>query len=649
MRIEPAELSFDATGVPFSARYGDVYASRDGALGQARHVFLQGAACIERWRHRAQFVVLETGFGLGINFLATWQAWSDDPARPQRLHFVSLERHPLPAAAIEAAASAELKPLAAQLAQQWPAAVGGLHRCEFDDGRVCLTIALGDARDLAPRLRLGADAIFLDGFAPDRNPEMWELPLLKALARCARADCRIATWTTARTVRDALADAGFHVEVVPGFGHKRSMLTGRFAPRHAVRRRAPPTAWQGDRSALVVGAGLAGAACANALARRDWRVTVVDIGAPASAASALPWGLMHPHFAIDNNRLARLTRSAAALAQRTLHRIAPGGRRDGHAVWSGDGVFQQAASDDVARRWAAAIEAIGLPRDVAEWLDAAAAARHTGVVPARAGLWWPQGRIVSPTRWVDGLLADARAVVLRGTVGGVERRADSWCALAPDGRELARAPVAIVAAALATPGLIGSKLLPMQAIAGRVTRIESDALGSLRAGLAGDGTLLRAPDGMMLAGATYETFERGIELDESIATQSNMARLQRLLATRCDARGTGSFGGVRCAARDRLPYAGPVADETAASAAVDAMRGAHFDDLPRREGLFVATAFGARGLTLTVLAAELIAARIEGEPWPVERELADALDPARFLLRRLRRSDAMMRSDLATV
>src|SRR5512144_27884 len=182
MSVEPAVLSFDADGAPMSGRYGDVYASRDGALGQARHVFLGGTACVQRWRDRSQFVILETGFGLGVNFLATWQAWRDDPARPQRLHFVSVERHPLPASALVESAPAELQDLAGRLALQWPLPIGGLHRCVFEQGRVTLTLALGDARDLAPRLMLGADALFLDGFAPDRNPEMWEPGLLKSLA-----------------------------------------------------------------------------------------------------------------------------------------------------------------------------------------------------------------------------------------------------------------------------------------------------------------------------------------------------------------------------------------------------------------------------------------------------------------------------------
>ncbi|MCU0939548.1 MAG: MnmC family methyltransferase, partial [Burkholderiaceae bacterium] len=123
---------------------------------------------------------------------------------------------------------------------------------------------------------LGADAIYLDGFAPERNPALWEAPLLKAVARLARPGATLATYTAARAVREALAAGGFEVLLQPGFGRKRHMLAARYAPRWRVRRHEPPAAYDGERNALVIGAGLAGAHCADALARRGWQVTVVD-------------------------------------------------------------------------------------------------------------------------------------------------------------------------------------------------------------------------------------------------------------------------------------------------------------------------------------------------------------------------------------
>jgi len=635
--VEPVALSFDAHGAPASERYGDVYASRDGALGQARHVFIAGTGCVERWRGRRQFVVLENGFGLGVNFLATWRAWREDPARPARLHFVSIERHPLPASAFVDAVPPELRDLGAQLAAQWPVPVAGLHRCEFEQGRVALTLAFGDARSIAPELRLGADAIFLDGFAPDRNPEMWDASLLRSIARLARADCRVATWCTARAVREALANAGFDVELQPGFASKRQMLVGRYAPRYTVRRHEPVAPYEGERSAVVIGAGLAGAASAHALARRGWSVRVVDSAPPGSGASALPWGLMHPQFAVDDNLLARLTRAGSAAAARALERVAPQGAQAGRAVWQRNGFFQVVDPAD-AERWRTALAALRLPREYVEWLPAEQAARRLGVAPAREGLWWPDGRLVSPPRWIDTLLGDPSITFMQAAVGALERVGDDWLVLGTRREPVARAALVIVAAAGESPRLIASKMLPFQSVPGQVTFVRADALQSLQAGLGGDGTLLRAPDGRLAVGATYETPIGAADapLDERMASRSNLARLERLLAVPVEARVDGRHGGVRCVARDRLPYAGAVADEAEALAS-ERLRGAHLEDLPRRARLFTSFAHGSRGLTFVALAAELIAAQAEGEPLPIERSLSDAVDPGRVLLRRLRR------------
>ncbi len=179
--LQPVRLERDAAGHPVSTLYGDVYASRAGPLGQAEHVFLGGCGLPVTWRGRHQFVVLETGFGLGLNFMATWQAWRDDAQRPARLHYVAVELHPVTAEDLGAAAAAALAPLAQALALQWPPPLTGLHRLEFEGGRVVLTLALGDARRLLPQLVVGADAIYLDGFAPARNPQMWEPALLRAI------------------------------------------------------------------------------------------------------------------------------------------------------------------------------------------------------------------------------------------------------------------------------------------------------------------------------------------------------------------------------------------------------------------------------------------------------------------------------------
>ena len=638
MTLQPERLVRDASGAPYSERYGDVYASRDGALGQARHVFLGGNALPLRWRGRDQFVVFETGFGLGTNFLATWRAWRDDPARPRRLHFVSVERHPLAADDLVAGCP-ELHGLAEELAGRWPLPLPGLHRVEFDDGRVVLTLGLGDARDLVPQLVLGADAIYLDGFAPDRNPDMWEPALLKVVAQRARPEATLATWCTARPVRDALQIAGFELELRPGFGHKRQMLAARYAPRYIVRRHEPAAAYAGERRAMIVGAGLAGAACADALARRGWQIDVIERAAKVAAgASSLPWGLLQPQFSIDDNLLARLSRAGVAAGRRALDRVAPGGDAAGQAVWRETGIFQQAADPDETARWSAALEP--WPREFVTACDAASATATLGLKPHGAGLWWPEGRIVSAALWCRALL-DHPLIRVRLCVEAVTAKTgpEEWTLAAADGRGISSAPILIAANAFDAPRLLSLATTPT-AVRGRITHLDPAPFGALKAAITGDGYLLRAPDGGVSVGATYETLldvdPDASALDDERATASNLARLARLLADAPAATPIATFDGVRCVARDRLPLAGAAADEALAWEQGKRLKGAHFEDLPRRAGVFACFALGSRGLTLAALLAESIACRIEGEPLPIERELAAAVDPARFLLRELR-------------
>ena len=647
-RIEPARVAQTAPetgGVPFSEHYGDVYASRDGAYAQAVFVFLRGNDLPQRWRGREQFVIIETGFGLGVNFMAAWRAWRDDPQRPRRLHFVSIEKHPVDAATLQRWAPAEVAQLAGELAAVWPLPIAGVQRREFEAGGVTLTLALGDAEALLPQLVAGTDAFFLDGFAPDRNPAMWSPRVLKALARCARDGATLATWCTARAVRDALAATGFDITLDEGFGRKRHMLRGRFAPRWRVRRHEPPVPYAGERSALVVGAGLAGATAASALAQRGWRVQLLERGArPASGASALPWGLLHPHITQDDNDTARLTRAGCFVAHAMLERIAPRGTARQSVLWRNHGTFVQADDVDEAARWQACAALLDLPAAFAQFRTADEAAASLGVAPRHAGWWFPGGATVAASKLCEALVAQT-GVTLRSntTVARLRRAPSGWIAEDPGGAALASAPICIVASAHDAARLLELSHVPVHPVLGRVSVFAAPALASLRAALSGGGTLTPNDARTVLAGATYETdaAEDAPALDAASVHDGNLQRLSRLVATPFTATPVDVFSAARCVARDRQPLVGAVADESATIGAMPSLRGAHLADLPRRAGLYASFAFGSRGLALAPLAAELIAAQIEGEPWPLERELAARIDVARFLLEVVRRGKAL--------
>lgn len=226
--LQPARLLVTADGVPRSAMYDDVYHSADGGPEQAAHVFLAGNDLPGRWRGCERFVIVEIGFGLGLNFLTTWRAWRNDTSAPRRLDYIAVEKHP-PAGADLAAVHAQwpgLGALPAALRALWPPPVAGLRRLPFDDGAVALTLLFGDACEWLAQIDTVADAIYLDGFAPDRNPEPWSSAVCAQLARLARPGATLATWSVAGGVRRRLAAAGFALEKRRGFGRKREMLRG---------------------------------------------------------------------------------------------------------------------------------------------------------------------------------------------------------------------------------------------------------------------------------------------------------------------------------------------------------------------------------------------------------------------------------------
>ncbi|MEN9893586.1 MAG: hypothetical protein RLY78_3881, partial [Pseudomonadota bacterium] len=432
--LRPAQIDFSDPAVPSAPDYGDVYHARAGAIAQARAVFLAGNDLPARWRGRRRCTVLETGFGLGNTFLATWQAWRDDPQRSAELVFVSVEKHPPtradlrrahalahgkaaggddatpdatsattpdapsgPAADVplgDTPGDTPLAALAAELQAAWPPATPDLHLLSFDGGAVRLLLAFGDARTVLPELQLQADAVFLDGFAPRVNAELWSPDVLRQLPRLCAPGATLATWCVAGTLRQSLAALGFEVRQQPGFGGKRGMTVARHAPRHVPP--APPgrPSQPAARHVAVVGAGLAGAAVARALARQGLQVTVLErLDIPAGATSGNAGGLFHSVLHPDDGPHARWLRASALHTARELRPLVADGRVPG-AV---DGLLRGERQQDVAAMQAR-LDAQGQPAGHVQALD--------GGMPDGAPAWfYPDGGWVSPADLVRHWLA----------------------------------------------------------------------------------------------------------------------------------------------------------------------------------------------------------------------------------------------------
>jgi tRNA 5-methylaminomethyl-2-thiouridine biosynthesis bifunctional protein len=607
---EPVEWLPD--GTPRSPRFQDIYRSSTGGLEQARHVFLAGCGLPGAWAGHPQWRILETGFGLGLNFLAAWRAWKDDPQRSHLLHFVSAEAWPVAAADLlrSAAPYPELAPLAQALAEQWFGLVPGMHRMVFEQGRVLLTLFVGDVKDALRQQPFDADSIFLDGFAPQHNAAMWELHTLKAVARhCRRGTC-VATWTVAGEVRRDLTQCGFMVEKTEGLAPKRHSLKGVFAPAWEPRGLRPVRAVVPGRC-VVVGSGLAGASVAASLARRGWQVTVLDeADAPASGASSLPAGLLAPHFSVDDNLLSRLSRSGVRATLQQARALLRHGED-----WQASGVLEhrvQDAADDPRRLAASTPEAAQDWSRPADPRQKAAALLDSGAV----AYWHQQGCWIKPAALVQAWLAQP-GVSWRGhaKVHRLGRFEDCWRLFDAHDRELDRADLVVIAAAHASATLLDGRL-ELQPVRGQVSWGEQRTQEVPPFAVNGNGHFIpNVPVGNAIAWFCGSTYGRG-ETDlapRKADHQENLTRLGSLLpaveqqlAAEFSGRAVKAWTGVRCASTDRRPLLGEL-----------------------EPGLWVSTAMGSRGMTFAVLCAELLAARLHGEPLPLERRLAAALDVQR--------------------
>ncbi|MFN3883985.1 MAG: bifunctional tRNA (5-methylaminomethyl-2-thiouridine)(34)-methyltransferase MnmD/FAD-dependent 5-carboxymethylaminomethyl-2-thiouridine(34) oxidoreductase MnmC [Rhodocyclaceae bacterium] len=625
--IIPAELTFDGNGTPFSASFGDVYHSASGGLDQARHVFLSGNGLLggdPRWRGRSHFAILETGFGLGLNFLVTWQAWRDDPRRPARLHYFAIELHPFRSADLARLHEnlPGLAPLAAQLRLHWPSLIPGFHRLHFEGGAVTLTLVLGDARHVLHDIAGQFDAFYLDGFSPAKNPEMWSAEVCEGLAWLAKPNATLATWTVAGEVRRNLAAAGFAVERRPGFGAKREMLVGRYTGGAVL----PAPSFSGRRIA-VIGAGIAGLACAERLAARGCEVALFERRERIAAeTSGNHQAILLPALAVDATRLSRLNQVAFLYALRRLDDLVAAG----HAVAHGRcGVFQIARDAVHAEKQAAIVTEQGLPDDFAQFFDAEAAKSIVGAALAGPGWWFPRAGWVAPASLAVALLAHAGprlSLRLDTTVAAMAETADGWQLLDAAGKPLWEGATVILAHAHGIPTLPQAAHLPILCFRGQTTHLPADRLPAApRSVICREGYLAPPYEGIASLGASFKRSRELAPTEEEHA--ANLARLEAMLpgwSARFAAGNLAGRVGLRPVSPDKLPLVGALPMPTCEPRPL-----AHVE-WPRLPGLFVASGFGARGFVWAPLMAELIASQILGEPLPIGHELAAAVDPARF-------------------
>jgi tRNA 5-methylaminomethyl-2-thiouridine biosynthesis bifunctional protein len=580
---------------PRSRETDDVYFSADG-LAEKRQVFLAGCGLPEAWAGRERFCVGELGFGSGLCFLALWDLWRRHrPSPSARLNVLSFEgalMRAKDAARIHIlAAWPELADLSKQLLARWPHRARGVQRIALADG-VTLTLCVDEIALALPQARASIDAWFLDGFAPAKNPEMWSAETMAEVARLSASGARVASYAVAGDVRRNLEAAGFAVGKKPGFGRKKERLEAHL-PANAISPHSYASP-QGEgvrpKSVAVIGAGIAGACAARAFLDRGCEVTVID-GADAlgAGASGNPLALVMPRIDAADGPAARALIEAYLLARRVYASL-------GAEAAIRLTVLHRPRGDAERQRFAKIAADPPLDVPLLRQLDPA---------DATAGLRLSGAMAIRPSEALPRLFAGAR-LRLNTRVASLDE---------------VEADLVVVCAGMGLKDMPGVEAPPLT---GRLGQLECAPSVAAPYAVADGGYAVEA-FGQLVFGATFEDAHGEAQVSET-ARARNLETLGRLRPGLTPSELV-SRAAVRATTPDRLPFAGPPPRNEKAPDA---------DPAPSRSTRLIG-GLGSRGFLWAPLLAEMVASEAIGEPSPVEANVAEALDPGRFLRRLVRR------------
>lgn len=587
--IVPAIVDWQGA-MPRSEAYQDGYFGSGDGLAEAQCVFIEANDLANRFgrlKPGEVFVIGETGFGTGLNMLLAAQCFEQHAPLGAYLQLISTDLHPLRLADLKRALALwpSLGPWAEPLLRAYPPAAPGHHRLALTD-HIELTLMWGEALDSWSASSAAVDAWFLDGFSPAQNPAMWSEILFQTLFKHSRAGATLGTFTAAGHVRQGLAKAGFVVEKVDGFSHKRHRSLGHTPGDWS------PAKWRQGR-AVIAGAGLAGATTSWALAKRGWDVDLWDPNPPASGGSGNLAGVVYatpsPHLQAQNRfYLGALIRALA---------------------WFDRLGFPATEND-------------GRLSDV--WLHLAQARRQKNAhKAAQTGAWPPEllamtdettaclkgAGYIHPAAWI-------RRLMDHPNIRYQQKPLKDWADVEADAIVLANAD-----AVKTWPALAG---LPIKAIRGQVTEIQAtESSQKWTQAHCHVGYLTPAIHGRHCIGATYDLHQAHIGAVAS-DDQTNLAQLATHLPQQWaelggeDAQVVGQRAAMRCTTPDRLPVVGEVH---------------HID-----ARLFLNVGHGSRGITHTPLCADVLADLI-CDNWKLgghgaDANIINALRPARFLDRK---------------
>jgi tRNA 5-methylaminomethyl-2-thiouridine biosynthesis bifunctional protein len=623
-------------GEPYNQAYGDIYYSRSNGLEESRHVFLHNSKIIERWHDVDHFVIAETGFGTGLNFLVTVQAWLAGREGRGKLTYFSTEKHPMSVDDLRVALApwTELSALSSELLTAFPASIAGVHRLDLFDGAVSLILGFGDAQAVFEEQRFVADAWYLDGFAPSKNPQMWSPELFSQVARLSKVGTTVATFTVAGIVRRGLAAEGFDISKPKGFGGKRENLLATLNSSKAVVAdkpwfSLPQQTQRKDGKVVVIGAGIAGVTTAYQLAQRGHQVTLLEREpVVASKASGNMAGLVLPRIAKQRDAISQFYLQAFLDTVNWLDQLKAS---DDDLPWHKSGVLMQLDAQGLH----------GLPA----WYEDAALfelvdAQALPSTLRQQGLWAQcnQAGWLRPQGLCEHLLARSPQLELKldADVVAVEYDGGQWQLSCSNG-ETHSAEVVVMANAHDAHRLPLTAWLDVAENVGQLAYIDSPIDG-LSMPVSGQGYII--PADQIVLGATYsEPHENDLDANR----QQLQAHWQQYMSTPLnDGVRWEDRVASRTVSRDRLPMVGPLPDvhtyRQHFAGLAEGKTARYFQRADYLPGFYVNLAHGSRGLVTANYVASGLADLISYGQTFMPAEQTEHLHPGRFCIRDLRKN-----------
>lgn len=640
--------------MPLSNEFDDLYYSDNDGQAESIFVFLDGAKVMERAAKKPNFVIGETGFGTGLNFLTTWQAWQKE--RPgSRLTFISAEAFPLNTSDLEKAHKAfpALRPLSKQLLSVWPPASAGTHMRRFGNGSVSLMLMFGDACEAFQNLRAKIDAWYLDGFAPAKNPAMWTDTLFKRVASLSNDGATLATFTAAGFVRRGLKAHGFEIEKHPGFGLKRERMVGIYKSEAASKPQGKSTLHSLNEKSIewaatpksntdkiaIIGNGIAGASVAYSLAQRGLSPVLISPAIDKLKASSLPAAILAPQLMLEDTIEKSFFYAAFSYAvSHPAYQNAFGCERGTKYIPTSPEDIKKYKDILKTYMWSA------------DWL----ASCDDGII-------LPQGGTVVPNKILEKLTQNIKRIY--GAVSALERHPEGWRLKGDNGNTLLEASTVVLATGAKTSNFLaisslasgsGTRFHPtIRLRIGQLEHLKASDVSKIDdytntyGGYISSSISSGNGEKMRTIGST---FEKTSSLPLSNITPSELARQTNL--EQCETHTTAniaatanitSWTGIRATTPDHMPYAGPIPDwndvrKACSSMAID--RKLPLARAPNMEaGLYCLNGLGAKGFQYGPLLGEYIAAMICNDPSPLPAGLHAKLHPARGLIKDIIRGE----------